>query len=304
MKIKIYLSSFDLKVLLKYKELKPNAELNVLLSYGTVKGDYYDMIVTNRKKIDSLILDSGAFTYNFAQEAVRSKIDLDGFKQYCLTFQDKFDFIFNFDKNFNANGYADNCRCQKILEDAGVEKIVPVVHDYKGVFNDEVGEFIKNYDKISLGMSGYKKQDDVVLPLVERIKKAGKKVHLLGVSSYNRLKNLPIDYNDSSNWAQAQKFGYVYFWNYPYDNTKAEEMLRFRDSEIDSENNKLMYFEDYDHRKDVEKYIKDELGITYRDLYGHNSTFCRQLVNTHYFVKLQDYVREAHVANGFDKLYP
>ncbi|MYL84057.1 hypothetical protein GTA51_13055 [Desulfovibrio aerotolerans] len=304
MSIKIYLSSFDLNVLLKYKEMRPEAELNVLLSYGTVKGDYYDMIVTHRDKINSLILDSGAFTYNYAKESLREKIDLDGFACYCQTFNNQFDFIFNFDKNFKATGYDDNCKCQKQLEEKGIKNLVPVVHDYRGLNTDEVGEYLKNYEIISLGMSEDKKDDFVVGGIVKRIKDAGKKVHLLGVSSYNRLKDLPIDYNDSSNWAQAQKFGYVYFWNYPYNPDKAEIMLRFRDSEPDREDNKLIYFEDYDYRPEVEQYIKNELSITYRDLYGHNATFCRQLVNTHYFVTLQDHVRAAHKANGFDTIYP
>lgn len=56
MEVKIFLSSFDLDVLLEYRTLKPDAEINVLLSYGTVNGDYYDMIVTHRDKINDLIL--------------------------------------------------------------------------------------------------------------------------------------------------------------------------------------------------------------------------------------------------------
>jgi hypothetical protein len=304
MGIKVYLSSFDLDVLLEYRRLKPEAEINVLLSYGTVNNNYYDMIVTHGDKIDSLILDSGAFTYNFANEFSRQKIDLDGFKYYCKTFNKCFDFIFNFDVNFTDSGYSENCMNQKVLEEMGIENVVPVVHDYLGENTDEVGEFIKKYERISLGSSKYRTDKKIVSEIVTRIKDAGKKVHLLGVSAYNSIKDIPLDYNDSSNWAQAQKFGYIYFWNKPYDPDKPDIMLRFRDSEIDNPNNTLKYFEDYDHREEVEKYIKDELGITYRDLYGHNSTFCRQLVNTHYFVKLQDHVREAHIENGFDKLYP
>lgn len=304
MEVKIFLSSFDLDVLLEYRTLKPNAEINVLLSYGTVNGDYYDMIVTHRDKINCLILDSGAFTYNCAGEAARQKIDLDGFKYYCKTFSKQFKFIFNFDINFTDHGYDENCRNQDALEKAGIENVVPVVHDYLGKNTDEVGEFIKRYPLISLGSSKYRTDTEVVAKIVKRIKDAGKEVHLLGVSAYNKIKDIPIDYSDSSNWAQAQKFGYIYFWNQPYDANNPGIMLRFRDKEIDNPNNTLMYFEKYPHRSDVEKYIKDELGITYRDLYGHNATFCRQLVNTHYFVKLQDRVREAHIANGFDVLYP
>lgn len=303
MQIKIYLSSFDLNVLKVYKEIFPNSELNVLISYGTVNSDYYDLIVTSRDKINSLILDSGAFTYNFASSEARAKIDLDGFKNYCLEFQSQFDFIFNFDSNFTESGHIENCRNQKILEDAGVTKLVPVVHDYKGKYSDEIGEFIENYDIISLGSSVFKKDKKIVNEIVRRIKDAGKKVHLLGVSAYNQIKDLPIDYNDSSNWAQAQKFGYINYWN----NKKSknpEEKLRFRDREKDSDTNQLIYFEDYKNKNDVESYLKETLNISYTDLYGHYSTLTRQIINTNYYVKLQDYVREAHEKNGFNELYP
>jgi len=303
MKINTYLSSFDLDVLKEYKKAFPNSELNVLISYGTVTSDYYDMMVTYRDKISSLILDSGAFTYNFASSSVREKIDLDGFKNYCLEFQSQFDFIFNFDSNFTETGYIENCRNQKILEDAGIRNLVPVVHDYTGKYTDEVGEFIKNYDIISLGSSPFKGDKDVVNGIVYRIKDAGKKIHLLGVSSYGRIKDLPIDYNDSSNWAQAQKFGYIYYWNSKTPNNP-EVMLRFNDHEQKNENNQLIYFEDYEYRDDVEDYLKNSLNIRYIDLYGHYSTLNRQIINTHYFVKLQDHVREAHQKNGFNEKYP
>jgi hypothetical protein len=252
----------------------------------------------------TLILDSGAFTYNYAGEIARQKIDLDGFKYYCKTFNEQFNFIFNFDVNFTDHGYDENCRNQDALEKAGIKNVVPVVHDYLGKNTDEVGDFIKRYPLISLGSSKYRSDTEVVSKIVKRIKDAGKKVHLLGVSAYNKIKNIPIDYSDSSNWAQAQKFGYISFWNQPYDSSKPEEKLRFRDSEEDNEKNKLIYYEKYPHRKDVEIFLKNELGIRYRDLYGHNATFCRQLVNTHFYVQLQDRVREAHIANGFDTLYP
>lgn len=48
MGIKIFLSSFTFKILLAYKALFPNAEMNVLPSFGTRSQDYYDMIFTYR----------------------------------------------------------------------------------------------------------------------------------------------------------------------------------------------------------------------------------------------------------------
>lgn len=302
MKTKIYLSSFDLQVMLQYKRLFPNSELNVLLSYGTANPSYFEMMEDYRDKFSSLILDSGAFTLNNMTNENSKVVDLNGFKDYCLTFKDKFKFIFNFDSDFSEDGYEINCKNQLYLKQHGIDT-VPVVHDYEGKNVDEVGDYISKHEIISLGYSKHKRDKKIVKPIVERIKNASKKVHILGVSSYNFIKDVPIDFNDSSNWAQAQKFGFMYFWDMDHNKTKPEVTLRFRDYEPDRDDS-MPYFEDFIRRDIVEKYIKDELGINYNDLYGRNDTLMRQLINTHYFVKLQDHVREAHKKRGFDELYP
>lgn len=304
MQIKIYLSSFDYEVLKEYRGRKPKAEINVLLSYGTTNNKYYKMIVEEKERlINSLILDSGAFTLNFAGQGTGSKINLNGFIQYCRTFKDQFKFIFNFDSNFNLNGFGENLANQKELENAGI-KVVPVVHDYIGKQSPELDYYLNHYELISLGYSKHKDNKKILTDTVYKIKNAGKKVHLLGVSAYDRICDLPIDFNDSSNWAQAQKFGFMYYWNAQNDPKKPEVTLRFRDYEPDREDDSKIFFEDFEYRENVEQYLKNELGIRYRDLYGQNSTFMRQLVNTHYYVQLQDRVREAHAKLGFDTTYP
>lgn len=302
MKIKIYLSSFDLQVMLEYKKMFPDSELNVLLSYGTANATYFQMIDTYRDKFSSLVLDSGAFTLNNMGNENSKAVDLPGFKDYCLTFKDKFDFIFNFDSDFTEDGFETNSKNQDYLAKLGIDT-VPVVHDYLGANVDEVSEYIQRYDIISLGHSKHKRNKKIVKPIVEKIKNASKKVHILGVSSYEFIKDVPIDFNDSSNWAQAQIFGFMYFWDMENNPNKPEVTLRFRDYEPDRDDT-MPYFEDFERRDVVEKYLKDELGISYRALYGNNDTFIRQIINTHYFVKLQDHVRLSHKSLGFDALYP
>jgi hypothetical protein len=79
--------------------------------------------------------------------------------------------------------------------------------------------------------------------------------------------------------------------------------FRFRDYEPDRDEDSIVYFEDFEYREEVEQFLLNELGIRYRDLYGQRSTFMRQLVNTHYYVQLQDHVRDAHAKLGFDTQY-
>lgn len=271
MKIKIYLSSFDYTIMKEYKRLKPESELNILLSYATTNYNYYKMIIEERHLISSLILDSGAYTLNNADSTNQKEISLESFKDYCLVLKDKFDFIFNFDEDFTRSGYEINKRNQEILEKAGVQ-VVPVVHDYKGRESKELNEYIKSYDLIALGFSDDKKNSKVLKNTVQKIKDAGKKVHLLGVSSYDRLKDLPADYCDSSNWAQAQVFGFMYYWDESDKANNPEKKFRFNDYEPRLADN-IPYFEDFSRRDEVEAYLKNELGIKYRDLYGHNSIF-------------------------------
>ena len=89
--IKIYVSSLNLEHMQVYKNRFPDCELNVLLSYGTVASDYYEMIFKNRDQISSLILDSGTFTKKFGSAAVSESISFEGFLAYCLTIQNKFE---------------------------------------------------------------------------------------------------------------------------------------------------------------------------------------------------------------------
>lgn len=302
MQIKIYLSSFSFDILAEYRKMFNDAEINILLSYGTTSSDYYSMIETNRSMINSLILDSGAFSLNNIEGSNGKPINIDGFIEYCKTFQGQFDFIFNFDEDFNLNGFEKNYKNQKKIEAAGI-KVVPVVHDYIGEEVAELDEYLKSYDLISLGFSEHKNDKQKLAATVLKIKQAKKKVHLLGVSAYNRLKNLPVDYSDSSNWAQGQIFGFMYYWNAKNTPNDPELTLRFKDFEPNKSDSKK-YLDGSLYFGEIMEYLKNELGITYQNLYGQNATFYRQLVNTHYFVKMQDRVREAHIANGFDTQYP
>lgn len=302
MQIKIYLSSFNFEVLKAYKSINNSAEMNILLSYGTTSNDYYDMIVRSKGMINSLILDSGAFSLNNIEGSTGKPIDIDGFIEYCKTFKEKFDFIFNFDEDFSLTGFEKNYKNQKKIEAAGIE-VVPVVHDYIGEEVNELDEYLKHYKLVSLGFSKHKSNKKDLKSAVTKIKQAKAKVHLLGISAYDRLKDLPVDYSDSSNWAQGQAFGFMYYWNAKNTPNKPELTLRFKDFEPNRTEN-MKFLDESPYFDEIMEYLKSELGISHKNLYGQNATLYRQLVNTHYFVKMQDRVREAHIANGFDTQYP
>ncbi|HBT88144.1 MAG TPA: hypothetical protein DEB50_06660 [Desulfobacter sp.] len=303
MGIKIFLSSFTLRVLLAYKSLYPNAEMNVLLSFGTRSQDYYNMIITYRDMISSLICDSGAFTKNFANAKTAAKISLDGFIAFAKQpfIRKAFDFIFNYDENFNLDGFETNLRNMWKMKNADIDS-VPVVHDYLGVVFNEIEYYLqKGYKLIALGYSEHKMTDgkDNIQAAVSRIVSKGSRVHLLGISSYDILADNPIHYSDSSSWAQEGLYGNILWWN-PNKPSKGEnktDRIRFLDRE-NSHKRHNRHIGNYPYVEELQVYLKDQLGMTLLDLCGHDKEFNRQLVNVHFFVELQDRVREAHRQRG------
>lgn len=92
----IYLSSFTVKHLDMFMERFPDAKLNVLLSYGLKNKNMFRFIKQYRSRINSLILDSGAFTLNMAKnKSTRNKIDFMGYRDFLKRFAKDFDFVFN-----------------------------------------------------------------------------------------------------------------------------------------------------------------------------------------------------------------
>lgn len=298
MGIKVYLSSFNLKVLLYYKSLYPDSELNVLLSFGTRSPDYYDMMFTHRSKINSLILDSGAFTKNFADKKTAEKITLEGFIAFCSdeNIRNTFDFIFNYDEDFNMDGFGTNQQNMMRINEAGID-VVPVAHDYTGERVKEIEYYIKkHYPIIALGASEHKKKDALnnISIAVNKIVGAGLKVHLLGYTSMKVLGQLPIHYCDSSSWGQEGKFGNI-LWMNPYKGNTGDR-VRFLDRE-DTADKWAYHIGNYPWRKPFEKYLKDQLGFSLKDVTGHDKDFNRQIANIHYFVQFQDEVRKQHLKN-------
>lgn len=302
MELKLFLSSFTFKTLINYKQLRPDSEMNILLSFGTRKLDYEDMVITHRNMINSLICDSGAYTKNNAQDKkTAAKISLDGYISFLRQplIRNSFDFAFNYDQDFKKTGFETNYRNMKKIEQ-NVISVVPVVHDYKAQIINEIDYYLKNkYPIIALGFSEDKiKNKNVnISNAVNKIVNGGSKTHLLGISSYDILKDIPVHYCDSSSWAQEGKFGMIIWWNpYIQDENKTDRVYMLYNE--NSESKKLKHFGNYQYRNQFEKYLKDELNMTITDIEGHDKESNIQLINVHFFVKLQDEIRKAHKRNN------
>jgi hypothetical protein len=296
--IKIFNSSFTRRHLLAYRKLYPDAELNILLSFGTRGPDYAQMIdkSKDRNLISNLILDSGTYTKNSPENKKNAlPISLKGFIAFCKVSNGSFNFVVNYDEDFSVNGFETNLRNMKMLEKAGIE-VVPVVHDYKGF---EIDYYLdQGYQIIALGASPHKKVK-LIKAAAEKIFNAGAKIHLLGVSNAKDLMNLPIHYCDSSSWGKAAENGTIYYWNPQNKGDNKTDRVVLLDR-INSEEKWPKHMGNYPYKKQFEQYLLDELKMELRDLYGLKMHFNRQLLNIHYFVKLQDEIRKLHVKKGIN----
>ena len=299
MGIKIFLATFNERALLAYKNLYPNSEVNVLLSYGTRRNDYHRMMTTNRHLISGLILDSGAFSKNFSNS--QADITLQGFITYAKHFGKHFDYIFNYDEDFNMDGFETNLMNMQQLEKAGIN-VVPVVHDYIGERVPEVDYYIKKrYPIISLGYSEHKRKnrDANIKFAVNKIVGAGSKVHLLGLTHPSILGKYPIHYADSSSWGQEAMYGNIIWWNPSKSSEDKTDRVRFIDRS-DTTKRWSHHIENYSDRKAFEDYLNNKFNFSLIDVYGHGKEYNRQLANVHYFVKIQDEIRKIHIKKGFE----
>ena len=261
--MRIYLSSFTENAFYAYTEKFPEDKLNILISYGLRKSYYSNFIKQHRSRINSLILDSGAFTLNSAKsEALKKKISLEGYIAYCKRFGHAFDFYFMFDKNFTNDGLMENFECQRKMENEGLTP-VPVVHNYTG---EDTSYFIqRGYELIALGFSESKdKTQENIGKLSYQIHNAGRKVHVLGISAYDKLAEYPIAYSDSSSWGQNRIYACIPFWNENNPGTDKTDFIYFKDR-VKTKDRKHWY-DEYKDKDLLKEYLSSTFGYSYFDL--------------------------------------
>lgn len=289
----IYLAGFSTRELEEYVRCIPQARLNILLSYGLKTSDYRNFLKINHKNINSVILDSGAFTANFSSKPKELPFTLAGYKSFCQYYAKNYDYAINYDLDFEKGEIWRNCIYLKELQDAGVN-VVPVVHDYSG---DELSFYLEEqYNTIALGYSLNEKTNANIKLQSEAIYRAGRKVHALGVSSYDWLAYSPIHFADSSSWSKYPAYGFLPFWNSSLSGNDKTHVLKFDD--IKSSKKAKHHYKTYAHKQDLIEYLKERFGYKYIDLLSTKS-IKRRIVSIDYYVQLQAAVTQSHSSLGF-----
>ncbi len=279
-------------------------KINVLLSYG-IPSDVQQF--DNAKElIDNIILDSGAWTLNNKKSGGGIVITNKGYEIFLKKFGHMFKYYFNLDSNFfsTPEGFRENLNNQKKLEEAGL-KPVPVIHDY---YRFEIDYYIdQGYDIVALGSIFNpitKKQErtysDVAYAVEKLIKlKSDIKIHLFASSSIIYLPKFPLFSSDSSNWSQNSRYGYILYWNENKKGFNKTEKIFFEDFyEEEEDKQNRVYFKGCKNHESLED-LTNRLGITDEDLIGLQSYYYRKMINTVYYIKIEEEITKEHKRQGF-----
>ncbi len=289
----IYHAGLTGEVLKEYHRLQPSTKLNVLFSHGRQNPEAYDFHTQYRSLLNSLVLDSGTWTLNNCPNPAIN-ITPETYRDWVSVNGHHYEFYFGFDADYGKNGFYENDKHQRFLEDEGL-KPVPVIRDIEG---EEVDYYIERDHKIiaigSAEVVGVERINRVVLKLYN----AGIKVHLFGTTKFEHLIDAPVYSCDSSSWTQAGGHNEILFWNDAIPSRNKKDRIKLERYTY-PQKIKKGYFMGYEYKVALEAFLEKELGLTYSDLQGTNDLFNRQLVNVQYFAELERHITEYHQEQGW-----
>jgi hypothetical protein len=296
--MRIYQASMGLRILKWHHKRFPNQKLNVLRSFGVQSKEDHHFRETHRDKCASLILDSGTFTKFNRKTASPKPITLPAYISYLNRFGSRYDWYFNFDECF-INEFEDQCFAinidnQRRLEEKGFRP-VPVIHD---IYGDEVDLYMdEGYEMVAVG-SPQLDHWTTLYKLMNRFKGKEIKVHLFATSKWEYLAEFPIFSSDTTSWAKTGGFGSIFYWN-PHKKRRDKREKIYLEDYLDTGRKKAGCFTTHPHKREIEEYLDQELGLTYEDLMDTGGGYYRMLVNAHFFVEYERWINAEQRKQGF-----
>ncbi|MGA2223149.1 MAG: hypothetical protein ABSH41_01740 [Syntrophobacteraceae bacterium] len=295
--MRIYIVGLTVPSLLKYKVMFPTEQINVLLSFGRKDQDKWGFYVTHREKVNSIMLDSGAYTVNWSSR-IPAHLTIERYIDYAVHYGQYVEFLFNLDSDFSVDGhYKDriNFQNQVLLEAAGLDP-VPVIHD---ICRSEIRDYIGRGRHGMLAIGSSLLDDPIGMKIaIHRIHTARIKVHLFGTTKFELLATNPVSSCDASTWSQEATRGYILFWNPKRKGTSKTDHIQFTQYKKKLPGSHIR-LEEYDFLGDLIDYLRNIFGFGLSDLQGKSGLLNRQIVNIHYFVKHQERINEEHRKRGF-----
>ena len=289
----IYLATPKLSVIKKLNEHFPGIKPNILLSYGSPNIDTYNFLTTDRSLVGKIFLDSGTWTLNQNKTKYGQIITINTYESYLNSEATHCDYYFNFDEcYYERTAFKINSYHQEKLEAAGFNPIY-VIHNTKSI---EVNYCInRKFDYVSVGSGALKKKQSTA-DIVNHLHNNRIKTHLLGLTKYDYLKDIPAYSCDSSSWTQAAvKSDAILFWNL---NEEKQDKIHIETMKDACKKGHFCY-SNYPFKKELDDYLWNNLKLTYCNLLGKQGPENRKLVNMLYFIELEKRLTENHIKLGF-----
>ena len=205
--MKIFAATSNVEIIRKFYE-KTGIKLNYLISYFYLNGLAYKATVEYREMIDTLYLDSGAYS----AATGRAKVSVSEYRSYLKLYGYLFDRYFNLDDDFDDPGH--NRWNQEFIEDGLPKKVkknlVPVVHDKDEPFGEFAEYAEMGYDFIALGSTN-KVGDDFYKMVKERYPKV--RMHIFGRLNWKELTEHRPYSADAKTWLDAAATGSILYWD-------------------------------------------------------------------------------------------
>ncbi len=282
--MKLYCAVVDAETVKLFHDIT-KIKFNVLISYYYIKGSAHKLTNLYRHMIDSLIMDSCAYSVATG----KSKISLSEYKLYLKRYGHLFDCVFNLDDKFDNPEH--NQRNQDYLQQGVARERwpVPVVHsedDPEG----EVQIYVdQGHDYIALGSLGkHRKFDaDTVARIMEKFPDI--RFHLFGNFDREILTKCRPYSADSATWGHKAGYGSLYYWD-PDEKKEYSIYMEHRDTK--QQPGQILYSE-FMLKDKLDKFLLSTFGFDYARVLNNQTSM--QIVNIYFFTQLESHINSLPV---------
>jgi hypothetical protein len=275
--MKIFAAIADAEIVKKFYDNTAGTKLNYLISYFYLDGQASKITKEYRNMIESLYLDSGAYS----AERQSINISVSEYTTYLKLYGNLFDEYFNLDDKFDDPDH--NFSNQEFIEKSlpKTRKPIPVLHNNE----DPLGEFQMyvdlGYDYIAMGSTT--KIPDAVFEGIKQ-KYPEIKIHIFGRLDWDVFKKFKPYSADSATWGIAAGNGNIYFWD--------DEELKIHTIKIGNRdrNDKIPHFNDFEKRQKVEEFLNNKFKWNYSNLLRKGGAEKRMIVNLYFYKQMENYL--------------
>jgi hypothetical protein len=272
--MKIYNAVGNADIIAEYYK-KTKKKLNVLVAYPYLKGNAYKLTKEYRGMIDSLYLDSGAYSVSKG----KIKLSVSEYGRYIARYGKLFDEVFNLDDDFfdPMHNLTNQDYLEKLLP-ADAKKPIPVIHDAEDPFEEFKGYVKQGHTYIAVGSS-----KSIPKETFRKIKEIfpNVRIHMFGKLNRKMLVKYKPYSADASTWATAAGLGRFYYWDHE---DKKEFLIVLNPKEKASGKN--ISYSEFPHKANLDRFLKDTFGYDHSQLVADFQA--RMVVNLHFFKQLEE----------------